>query len=189
MELSATYSQRQPSDAYTQFPRRSKGIGGLQRLPTLCTTRFGGKASTNYWSLYQTPTSSSCQRSRSTLCNWITSLTKNPFCWSVNSTKSLSDISRKGKDRAEGALAWLSQVIQASVCTYCQRRSPSLTRLLTPNSGKSCFLYYLLFRLLSMKKSVAFQVGDKFLLFQDTGVRLCDTSSSSGLVYQMEHGP
>ena len=33
-----------------------------------------------------------------------------------------------------------------------------------------------------MKKSVAFQVGDKFLLFQDTGVRLCDTSSPSGLV-------
>ena len=33
-----------------------------------------------------------------------------------------------------------------------------------------------------MKKSVAFQVGDKFLLFQDTGVRLCDTTFSSGQI-------
>ena len=33
-----------------------------------------------------------------------------------------------------------------------------------------------------MKKSVAFQIGDKFLLFQDIGVRLCDISSPSGLV-------
>ena len=33
-----------------------------------------------------------------------------------------------------------------------------------------------------MKKSVAFQVGDKFLLFQDTGVRLCDITFSSGLI-------
>ena len=33
-----------------------------------------------------------------------------------------------------------------------------------------------------MKKSVAFQVDDKFLLFQDTGVRLCDTTSYSGQI-------
>ena len=33
-----------------------------------------------------------------------------------------------------------------------------------------------------MKKNVAFQVGDKFLLFQDTGVRLCDVAFSCGQI-------
>lgn len=49
-----------------------------------------------------------------------------------------------------------------------------------PGIGKSCFLYYLLFRLLSEKKNVAFQVKDKFLLFQDTGVRICSFDASNG---------
>jgi hypothetical protein len=40
--------------------------------------------------------------------------------------------------------------------------------------GKTCFLYYLLFRLLSMRKNVAFQLNDQFLLFQDTGVQIYD---------------
>ena len=33
-----------------------------------------------------------------------------------------------------------------------------------------------------MKKCVAFQAGDKFLLFQDTGVQLCDISFSGGQI-------
>ena len=33
-----------------------------------------------------------------------------------------------------------------------------------------------------MRKTVAFQVDDKFLLFQDTGVRLCDITSYSGQI-------
>ena len=33
-----------------------------------------------------------------------------------------------------------------------------------------------------MRKSVTFQVGDRFLLFQDTGVRLCDVNFSSGQI-------
>ena len=41
-------------------------------------------------------------------------------------------------------------------------------------------MYYLLFRLLSLKKNVAFQLEDQFLLFQDTGVRISNTHSSSG---------
>ena len=63
-----------------------------------------------------------------------------------------------------------------SLLTIVLSRTPNL------NLGKSCFLYYLLFRLLSMKKSVAFQVDDKFLLFHDTGVRLCDITSYSGQI-------
>ena len=110
----------------------------------------------------------------------------NPFFWSAKSTKLLSNISsrvKKRKDHAGGVLAWSSRGNQASVCTSHQPWSPSLTNIsVTPKSGKSCFLYYLLFRLLSMRKSVAFQVGDKFLLFQDTGVRLCDVAFSSGQI-------
>ena len=110
----------------------------------------------------------------------------NQFFWSAKSTKSLSHISsrlRKRKVRAGGALAWSSQGNQASVCTSCRLESPLLTIVfVTPNPGKSCFLYYLLFHLLSMGKSVAFQVGDKFLLFQDTGVRLCDITFSNGQI-------
>jgi hypothetical protein len=48
----------------------------------------------------------------------------------------------------------------------------------TPNPGKTCFLYYLLFRLLSKKKTVAFQLDDVFVLFQDTGVSLSDNTSA-----------
>ena len=33
-----------------------------------------------------------------------------------------------------------------------------------------------------MRKTVAFQMDDKFLLFQDTGVRLCDITSYSGQI-------
>ncbi|KAF8485949.1 hypothetical protein DFH94DRAFT_709173 [Russula ochroleuca] len=39
-----------------------------------------------------------------------------------------------------------------------------------PGIGKSCFLYYLLFRLLSEKKSVAFQLPTQFLVFKEDGV-------------------
>ncbi|KAF8260034.1 hypothetical protein EI94DRAFT_1749735 [Lactarius quietus] len=49
-----------------------------------------------------------------------------------------------------------------------------------PGIGKSCFLYYLLFRLLSMRKNVAFQVDDQFLFFEDTGVQICNIASSTG---------
>ncbi|KAI9463713.1 hypothetical protein BJY52DRAFT_1184710 [Lactarius psammicola] len=50
-----------------------------------------------------------------------------------------------------------------------------------PGIGKTCFLYYLLFRLLSERKTVAFQVGEDFVLFQDTGIQRCRTTSSNGL--------
>lgn len=43
---------------------------------------------------------------------------------------------------------------------------------LTPNLGKTSFLYYLLFRLLSEKRTVAFQVKRKFIVFQATQVLL-----------------
>ncbi len=40
--------------------------------------------------------------------------------------------------------------------------------------GKTCFLYYLLFRLLNLEKTVALQVEDLVVLFEDTGVLLYD---------------
>ncbi|KAF8274006.1 hypothetical protein EI94DRAFT_1714501 [Lactarius quietus] len=43
-----------------------------------------------------------------------------------------------------------------------------------PGIGKSCFLYYLLFRLLGDTIPVAFQLGKRFILFKETGVQLCD---------------
>jgi hypothetical protein len=46
-----------------------------------------------------------------------------------------------------------------------------------PNLGKTCFLYYLLLRLLSNKLRVAFQVNKKYILFQDTGILLLDHDS------------
>jgi hypothetical protein len=46
----------------------------------------------------------------------------------------------------------------------------------TPNPGKTCFLYYLLFFLLSERKTVAFQVNKHFILFRDTGVRMVESS-------------
>lgn len=52
-----------------------------------------------------------------------------------------------------------------------------------PNLGKTCFLYYLLLRLLNQKQPVAFQVKERFFLFQSSGVLLCDSSSGE------EHTP
>ncbi|KAH9048862.1 hypothetical protein EDB84DRAFT_1574436 [Lactarius hengduanensis] len=46
-----------------------------------------------------------------------------------------------------------------------------------PGIGKTCFLYYLLLRLLSARETVAFQVNDNFILFQDSGVRIFGTTS------------
>ncbi|KAI9439307.1 hypothetical protein H4582DRAFT_130435 [Lactarius indigo] len=51
-----------------------------------------------------------------------------------------------------------------------------------PGIGKTCFLYYLLFRLLSEKKAVAFQVGEDFLLFQGAGVQRCKSISINGAI-------
>lgn len=59
--------------------------------------------------------------------------------------------------------------------------SPAVSPLLTMTTyypGKTCFLYYLLFRLLSKRNNVAFQVDDQFLLFQDTGVEICDADTT-----------
>ena len=70
---------------------------------------------------------------------------------------------------------WLSLGNQASVCTL------SLTEVLAnPNLGKTCFLFYLLLRLLSEEKSVAFQANSVFVLFQSTGVSLYDNTSLTG---------
>ena|SRR6266404_7128249 len=71
--------------------------------------------------------------------------------------------------------AWLSRDNLVSV------RAPACSRLLsTKSKGKTCFLYYLLFLLLSSKKTVAFHVNEQFiLLFQDTGVHLHNTSFGS----------
>ena len=52
------------------------------------------------------------------------------------------------------------------------------TQLLNP--GKTCFLYYLLLRLLQEQRTVAFQVRDKFILFQPTGVQIYDVNSDFG---------
>jgi hypothetical protein len=38
------------------------------------------------------------------------------------------------------------------------------------NTGKSCFLYYVLFRLLSERKPVAFQLLNQFVVFQEDGI-------------------
>ncbi|KAH9035027.1 hypothetical protein EDB85DRAFT_951016 [Lactarius pseudohatsudake] len=46
-----------------------------------------------------------------------------------------------------------------------------------PGIGKTCFLYYLLLRLLSARETVAFQVNKNFILFQDSGVRIFGTTS------------
>jgi hypothetical protein len=50
----------------------------------------------------------------------------------------------------------------------------------TPNLGKTCFLYYLLLRLLSVGQPVALQVADIIVLFQRTGVQLSDNTSRTG---------
>ena len=47
-----------------------------------------------------------------------------------------------------------------------------------PNKGKTCFLYYLLFRLLGEQMTVEFQVEDFVILFQDTGLRIFDSTSA-----------
>ena len=69
-------------------------------------------------------------------------------------------------------VVWLSWASLVSVCAPCLQ-SPFLT--LTKSKGKSCFLYYLLFRLLNLKKTVALQVNGLFVLFGDTGVLLYDS--------------
>jgi hypothetical protein len=43
-------------------------------------------------------------------------------------------------------------------------------RFLNANTGKSCFLYYVLFRRLCEKKPVALELSDHYLVFQDDGV-------------------
>lgn len=50
------------------------------------------------------------------------------------------------------------------------------------NPAKSGFLYYVLFCLLNEKKTVAFQVGGRFVLFQDTGVQLHDATDMEGYI-------
>ncbi len=50
----------------------------------------------------------------------------------------------------------------------------------TPNPGKTCFLYYLLFRLLSAKETVAFQVNEDIILFQGSGVRMTGIGTYDG---------
>ncbi|KAH8988833.1 hypothetical protein EDB92DRAFT_1870255 [Lactarius akahatsu] len=51
-----------------------------------------------------------------------------------------------------------------------------------PKIRKSCFFFYLLLRLLNEKKSVAFQVGDRFILFQldGTGAELRNATDVKG---------
>lgn len=48
-----------------------------------------------------------------------------------------------------------------------------------PGIGKTCFLYYLLLQLLCEKKTVAFQVNNHFVLFQEAGVHFARNSSGS----------
>ena len=50
------------------------------------------------------------------------------------------------------------------------------------NSGKTCFLHYLLFRLLSKKMTVAFQVQKRCFLFEDTGVRIFDPDAMAEFI-------
>ena len=79
-------------------------------------------------------------------------------------------------------MAWSLWVNQALVCPLPVAIS-SANNCLTlkhTDSGKSCFLSYVLFRLLSLEKNVAFQLDDQFILFQNTGVRISSANSSSG---------
>ncbi|KAH9180779.1 hypothetical protein EDB89DRAFT_66709 [Lactarius sanguifluus] len=55
-----------------------------------------------------------------------------------------------------------------------------------PGIGKTCFLYYLLFRLLSEEKTVAFQRGDIFVLFTETGVQICGSTGLDAAI--IPHG-
>ncbi len=74
-------------------------------------------------------------------------------------------------------MAWLSRDNLVSVRVP---RPQSFFLTLTKSKGKTCFLYYLLLKLLNLKKTVAFHVNDQFiLLFQDTGVHLHNTSFGS----------
>ncbi|KAH9030107.1 hypothetical protein EDB85DRAFT_1453637 [Lactarius pseudohatsudake] len=50
-----------------------------------------------------------------------------------------------------------------------------------PGIGKTCFLYYTLFCLLSEKKRVAFQRGRHFVLFTETGVEICGYTQINGI--------
>ena len=55
--------------------------------------------------------------------------------------------------------------------------SPAVSFLnVNPVPRESCFLFYLLFCLLNSRKVVAFQVDERFLLFEDTGILLYDAS-------------
>jgi len=73
---------------------------------------------------------------------------------------------------------------QPEIGRYLSPTTVSFTNIChsTPNPGKSCFLYYLLFHLLNEKKTVAFQVGEVFILFQDTGIQRCGTTSTDRLI-------
>jgi hypothetical protein len=66
-----------------------------------------------------------------------------------------------------------------AVCTSRRPRTPSLIITALHNIGKTCFLYYVLLRLLCEEKTVAFQANNHFLLFQNTGVQI--SLDSSGL--------
>ncbi|KAH9071614.1 hypothetical protein EDB83DRAFT_260484 [Lactarius deliciosus] len=50
-----------------------------------------------------------------------------------------------------------------------------------PGIGKTCFLYYTLFCLLSENKQVAFQMGLDLVLFTGTGVDICGCTRTSGV--------
>ncbi|KAH9071569.1 hypothetical protein EDB83DRAFT_257774 [Lactarius deliciosus] len=50
-----------------------------------------------------------------------------------------------------------------------------------PGIGKTCFLYYTLFCLLSEKKQVAFQRGRHFVFFTGTGVEICGYTHINGI--------
>ena len=69
---------------------------------------------------------------------------------------------------------WSSPVSRGLVSTLNRSWSPLLTQL--HDLGKTCFLYYVLLRLLCEQQPVALQVDKRFILFQDTDVSLgyCD---------------
>ena len=152
----------------------------------LHSDNFGGQRSTYRWRLFRVaiPSIRICQRSLS--APWVSEITSamaKMFFSCAKSTQLLSMNSNYLRvpriPWSRGAVAWSSPGNHELVRTSSQPLSSLLT-IATQFPGKTCFLYYLLFVLLSEQKTVAFQVTSHFILFQDTGIRLLDCYSFAG---------
>jgi hypothetical protein len=86
-----------------------------------------------------------------------------------------------GIRRLLGGVVWSSLVSRGLVSTLKHVSLVVSFANAAPDLGKTCFLYYVLLRLLCEQQPVALQVNKRFILFQDTGVSLGDYDYEASL--------